>query len=99
MNQKFDAGYFSQMKTILLVVMLLCIVSMLNAQPDQQTSIQINGRIITVSRDSSGNWKLPESLCVMLVSAEEKRQETINPFLWILMFYLNKQNNTGEIKN
>ena len=48
--------------------------NLLQAQTDQQTSIHFKGRIYTISKDSSGNWMIPEKLNINLSMPDEKEQ-------------------------
>lgn len=58
----------------ILFPLLMLVSNLLQAQTDQQTSINFKGRIYTISKDSSGNWMIPEKLNNNLSMPDEKEQ-------------------------
>jgi len=70
----------------------LCLNNFLFAQTDVQKNIVLENRVYTISKDSSGNWVIPEWLKKNILTGEKAMQPCDSIFIGrLLQSYFKKE--------
>lgn len=80
------------MKIIVVLSFFILHIPYLNAQSDQQTTVVLERRIYTISKDSSENWIIPKSLNIRFLQMGEIKAscDSVLNYLLIHSFFIKK---------